>query len=84
MWHMTHDTWHMTHDMFGGWTFSQNFSSLALTVCDLWNYEDLEEKAHGLNEWINDKAVYRTAPATPGLLKKELVVNFLCLNVIPW
>ena len=22
-----------------------------------------------MNEWINDKAVYRTAPATPGLLK---------------
>ena len=65
MWHMTH-----THDMFGGgWTFSPNFSSLALTVCDLWYYEDLEEKADWTTELINDKAVYRTAPATPGLLK---------------
>ena len=52
----------------GGWTFSQNFSSLALTVCDLWYYEDLEEKDDSLNELMNDKAVYRTAPATPGLL----------------
>ena len=42
MWHVTRDMWHMTH--LGGWTFSQNFSSLALTVCDLWYYEDMEEK----------------------------------------
>ena len=52
----------------GGWKFSQNFSFLAFTVCDLWYYEDLEEKAHWLSELISRKAVYRTAPATPGLL----------------
>ena len=77
MWHMTCDTWHVTCDMwyvtcFGGWTFSQNFRSLVLTVCDLWYYEDLKEKADLLNYWltqlINDEAVHRTAPATPGLL----------------
>ena len=57
MWHMTCDTLHMTHDMWhvtcymwyvtccGGWTFSQNFSSLALTLCDVWYFEDLEQKA---------------------------------------
>ena len=28
----------------------------------------MEEKAHLLAEWISDEAVYRTAPATPGLL----------------
>ena len=73
---MTRDTWHMTHDMFGGgWTFSQNFSSLALTVCDKWYYEDLEEKAHGLTESVNHEAVYRTAPATPGLLITRLIVE---------
>ena len=48
MWHVTCDMWHVTHDLFGGWTFSQNFSSLALPVCDLWYYEDLEEKA----DWV--------------------------------
>ena len=73
MWHMTPDTWHMTCDMLGRWTCSQNFRPLALTVCNLWYYEDLEEKADlltdWLNQWINDEAVYRTAPATPGLLK---------------
>ena len=59
MWHMTHDvtqrdTWHMTCNMFGGWTFSQNFSSLALVVCDLWYYEYLEEKDDLMNELINE------------------------------
>ena len=75
MWHVTCDTWHVTHDMWhvtglGGLTFSQNFSSLALTICDLWYYEDLEEKDDSLNQSVNDEAVYRTAPATPGLLKR--------------
>ena len=72
MWHVTHDMSHVTHDLFGGLIFSQNFSSLALTVCDLWYYEDLEEKAYVLsewiNQWINHEALHRTAPATPGLL----------------
>ena len=54
MWHALHDTWHMTHDMWlvtyweGGWTFFLNFSSLALTVWDLWYFEDVEEKA----DWL--------------------------------
>ena len=34
---LTWDMWYVTCDMFGGggWTFSQNFGSLPLTVCDL-------------------------------------------------
>ena len=83
MWHVTHDMWHMTRDTrhvkcLGGWTFSQNFSSLALTVCDLCYYKDLEEKAHWLNESMNYDAVYRTVPATPGLLKSDL----LCILMV--
>ena len=62
MWHVIRDMWHMT--CLGGWTFYPNFSSLALTVYDLWYYEDLEEK----DDLLNDEAVYRTAPATPGLI----------------
>ena len=65
-WHVTRDMWHMTHGVV--WTFSQNFSCLALTVWDLWCCEYLEEKAHWMNQWMNDEAVCRTAPATPGLL----------------
>ena len=83
MWHVTRDTWHVTCDkwhVWGGWTFSQNFSSLALTVCDLWYYEDLEEKDHWLTQWINelmnDEAVYRTAPATPGLLIRRVDIEY--------
>ena len=57
--------------MWGGWTFCQNFSSLALTVWDLWCLEYWEEKDHRLNQWINesmnDEGVSRTVPATPGL-----------------
>ena len=73
MWHVTLDTWHVTrcdtwHNR-GGEHSLKNFSSLALTVCDLWCYEDLEKKDDWLNEWINDQAVHRTAPATLGLLK---------------
>ena len=43
MWHVTCDTWHVTRDMSHvthsvGWTFSQNFSFLALPV---WDWEDI-------------------------------------------
>ena len=65
-WHVTSDTWHVTRDTFGGWTFSWNFSFLALTVCDLWYYEYLEEKDDSISQWINYEAICRTAPATLG------------------
>ena len=80
MWHVAHDTWHMTRDLWhmtqwgGGWTFSPNFSSLALTVSDLWYYEDMEEKADLVTEWISHEAVYRTALATPDLLKTRMQI----------
>ena len=66
MWHIACDKWHVTCDMW--WTLSQNVSSLALTVCDFWYYEDLEEKDDSVTKWMNYEAVYRTAPATRGLL----------------
>ena len=75
MWQVTLNTWHMTHG--GGWTISQNFSSLALTVWDLWCLEDWEENDHRLNESISNKAVCRTAPATLGLLIKYTVWKML-------
>ena len=63
---MTRDIWHVTHG--GGWTFSQSFSSLTLTVWDLWYLEDWEEKDRWRSDLINYEAVCRTAPATQGLL----------------
>ena len=83
MWHVTCDMWHVTRDTdtcLGAWAFSQNFSSLAPTVCDLWYFEDLEEKDDSVNESINDEGVYRTAPATPGLLtinKKNMYTQYV-------
>ena len=82
--HLTCDTWNVTCDMWhdshgGGWTFSQNFSSPALTVWDRQCLEDFEQKDDSMNEWINEwtnhKGVYRTAPTTPGLLIIILPVN---------
>ena len=67
-WHVTCNTWHVTYG--GQWTFSQNFSSLDLTVWDLWCCEYLEEKDRLLVRSISDEAVCRTAPATPGVLIK--------------
>ena len=64
-WHVTRDMWHMTR--FGGWTFSQNFSSLALTVCDLWYYEDLEEKDDSNNQWMT--RLFVGQPRLPSLSK---------------
>jgi hypothetical protein len=43
----------------------------------LWYDEDLEERDDLPNQLINHEAVYRTAPATPGLLKtlKESIAS---------
>ena len=66
MLHVTCDMWHVTCDKLWGLTFPQNVSSLLnLTLCDLWYFDDLEEKADSLAESINYKGVCRTAPATP-------------------
>ena len=88
MWNLTCDTWHVTcntgHVTHGwGWTFSQNFSFLALTVWDLWCSEDLEEKDYWINQLINYKGYCRTAPATPGLLINDQLIMLLYVQQ-PW
>ena len=68
-WHVTSDTWHVTHSV--GWTFSQNFSSLAIPVWDWQCLEDISTNHQSLNyliTFINYGGDCRTAPATPGLL----------------
>ena len=80
MWHVTRDTWHMTCDMWHvwhmthivGWTFAQNFSTLALLV---WDWQCLEDICTNkgwvnqwMNEWVSDGGDCRTAPAAPSLL----------------
>ena len=88
MWQVKHNTWQVTHDRLQvlgdirdmthgvGWIFSQNSSSLAHTVCDLWCCEYLEEKDRLLNEWMNYEAVCRTAPATTGLLNIKFFIGW--------
>ena len=57
MWHMPCDMWHVTHDT---WHMSR-----VTWFMILWRYGG----KGWLSDLISDKAVYRTAPATPGLLK---------------
>ena len=78
MWHVTGDTWHVTRDtwhvhvirdMFGGVNILSKFqlpSFYRLWFTILWR----SGGKGSLTYWINDEAVYRTAPATPGLLKE--------------
>ena len=63
--------WGVIHGI--GWTCSQNVSSLALTVWELWYFEDLEEKDHWPTDRPNDRGVCRTAPVTPCLIKTSLL-----------
>ena len=63
--HVTRDMWHMTR--LGGVNILSKFqlpSSYRLWFTILWR-----SRGKGwVTQLINDKAVYRTAPATPGLL----------------
>ena len=74
--------WHMTCDMFGEANIPSKFQ-LPSSYC-LWFMIILRSGGKGwlnylINESINDEAVYRTAPATPGLL---INATFLLLHKI--
>ena len=71
-WHVTRDTWrdtwHMTCDMFGGVNILSKFqlpSSYSLWFMMLW----ISGGKGSVTQSVNHEAVYRTDPATPGLLK---------------
>ena len=72
--HVTHDTWHVTRDTFGGWTFSLNFSSLALTVCDLWYYEDILGKG-SLNNQLPVTRLFVGQPRLHRVCQKGIVLT---------
>ena len=61
--HMTHDMWHMTHG--GGWT---KMSAPQLLRFGIDSGLKILNKI--MTEWMNYKGVYRTSPATSGLLNK--------------
>ena len=57
MWHVTCDVWHVT--CCGGWAFSQNFSSLALTIWEWKCFEDiLSQRIHLTKKIINGTASF--------------------------
>ena len=77
MWHLTPGTWHMTHTI---WHVSHDtqevgkiVSKIQVPICNdlgvmmLWRYFHKVWGCEWMNQWINDKGVHRTAPATPGL-----------------
>ena len=64
-WHVTRDTWHMTHDTFRGVNILSKFQLPSSYIMKIWR----KRMNRLINQLINDEAVYRTAPATPGLLK---------------
>ena len=73
IWHVTCCTWHVARDMWhaihgSGYTFSKNFSSIALTDCERQCFEDMFIKDEWLNESVSEEGVCRTAPTTLGLL----------------
>ena len=51
-WLVTCDTWHMT--WWGRWTFSQNFSFLALTIWEWRCAEDISTKDEWLTDWLKE------------------------------
>ena len=68
---MTRDMRHMTCDTFGGENILSKFqlpSSYRLWFMILWRSGGKGWLTELMNELMNDEAVYRTAPATPGLL----------------
>ena len=80
MWRITCDTWYMTRDMFGGMNILSKFqlpSSYCLWFMILWR----SGGKGWLNESMNDKAVYRTAPVTPGLLKNSVFLSVVVCSL---
>ena len=86
MWHMIQDMWHMTCDTWWGMNIlskCQLPSSFGLGSRVSWSFWMKGSPTQWMNEWINDKGVYRTSPATPSLLNigttlhvRLLVANF--------
>ena len=67
MWQVTHDMWHMTHDTYCGMNILSKFqlpSSFGFGLTVFWIYFHKP----WLSYLMSHKAIYKTAPATPGLL----------------
>ena len=83
MWHVTCDMWLVTHDMWHVVGGEHSLKSSALTVCDLWHFKDLEEKADWLICLLNQlQRCFRTAAATSVLWITSLhCIALHCTNL---
>ena len=83
-WHVTCDMWHTKYDTWLGVNIFSKFqlpSSYCLWFMILWR----SGGKGSLSELISNEAVYRTAPATPGLLKIFFFLAvFKCTTVLTW
>ena len=81
-WHMTCDTWHTTHSL--RWTFSQNFSSLALPVWDWVCLEDILTKGWFI-QWINElmTKVIVEQPQLHQILRLGLIYLYQIYEMFP-
>ena len=70
-WHVKRDMWHMTRDTFGGVNILSK-CQLPSSYCLLFIMKIWRKR---LTDLMSDEAVYRTAPDTPGLLKKFTIVS---------
>ena len=82
---VSREMWHETYG--GSWTFSQNSRSLAHTVWEWRCLEDLKQKDHWLNEWMNlQNSLGYTGSVNNGnkrLLQGKLFIEpFLCIFMV--
>ena len=80
MWHVTYDTWHVTCDTWWGVNILSKFQlpiSYRLGFMMLWIFGG----KGWLTDSVNNEAVYRTAPATLGLLNiSTILLQYLKLE----
>jgi hypothetical protein len=67
--HVTGDRWQVTGDTWCGVNIMSKFQLSSSNGLEAVEY--LEEK----DDLMNDEAVCRTAPATPGLLIKKIIIH---------
>ena len=70
-WHETRDTcdtWHMRHETWHILSKCQLPSSYCLVFMIFWRFVRKGWLTEWMNGWMNNKAVCRAAPATPGLV----------------
>ena len=93
MWYVTCDTWYVTCDMWLVWGGEHSLKISAPLLLRFVIYDIMKiwrkRMTDSLNELMNGKAVYRTAPATPGLLKKvtlrgQKTYNIQTFQLIDW